>query len=42
MFRSDILDRNQHEKQWCFAAEISAELYRLKIHSALDNTSPHF
>ena len=40
--RSGLLGINQHEKKWCRAAETSDEVYRCKIHSELDNTSPHF
>ena len=41
MVRSFLIDSNKHEK-WCFAAEISAKLYRFQIHSEIDNTSPLF
>ena len=29
-------------KKWCCAAETSVEVYIFKLHSELDNTSPHF
>ena len=40
MVREVLLDSNQHKKWYC-KAETSAEVYRYKIHSTLDNTSPH-
>ena len=42
MVRAVILYSNQHANKWCCAAETSAEFHRWKIHSGLDNTSPHF
>ena len=42
MVRAALLDSNQHENKWCCAAEISAEVHRCRINSALDNVSPHF
>ena len=42
MVISGLLDRNQQGKKWCCVEETSAELYRWKIHSALDNISPNF
>ena len=42
MVRSALLGSNQHENKWCYADETSAEFNRYKIHSALDNNSPHF
>ena len=40
MVRSGLLDSNQREK-CCFAADKSSDIYRYKLHSALDNKSPH-
>ena len=37
-----LLDSNPHENKSFCASETSAEVHRCKIHSALDNTSPHF
>ena len=42
MERSALLDSNQHENKWWFEAEISYEVHRYRIHSSMDNTSPHF
>ena len=42
MVRSVLLENNQHENKWCYAAETSTEVYRCKLHSELDNASPHF
>ena len=42
MFRSGLLDINQHKSKWWCAKEILAEVYRYKINSKLDNTSPKF
>ena len=42
MVRAGHIDINQHRNKRCCAAEISAELYRWKLHSGLDNTSHHF
>ena len=39
---SGLFDSNQHKNKWCCAAEIYAEVYTCKIHSALHNASPHF
>ena len=41
MVRGGIIDSNQHEKLR-FAEETPVEVYRCKIHIALDNTSPNF
>ena len=42
MVGEDLLDSNQHKNKWCYFAETSVELYRYKLYSVLDNTSPHF
>ena len=42
MFGSGLIYNTQHEKNWCRAAETSAEVYRYILNSALYNTSPHF
>ena len=42
MVISDLLDINQHGNKWCCAAEISAEVHKCRIHSALYNISPQF
>ena len=42
MIRSGLIDSNQHESKWFCAAEKSAELYRCKIQTAVNNTLPHF
>ena len=42
MVRSSLIDRSQHENKLCCTDETSAEFYIFKIHSALDNASPHF
>ena len=42
MVRSVLIDGNQHENKWWCAAEKSAEVHICIIHSALDNTPPHF
>ena len=42
MLITGLLDSNQHENKWFYAAETSAEVHRCRIHSAIDNTSPHF
>ena len=42
MVREGLLDSNQHENKWCCAAEKSSEAHRCRIHSDLDNISPHF
>ena len=42
MVISGIIDNNQQEKKWSCASETSSKVYRCKIHSELDNTSPHF
>ena len=39
--RAGHFDSNKHEI-WCFAAETSAKVYICKIHSSLENTTPHF
>ena len=36
------LDINQGENKCCFSAKGFSEVYRLKPHSALDNTLPQF
>ena len=41
MVRAGLVYSNQHAKKMCFAAETSAEVPRYKIHSTVDNTSPH-
>ena len=41
MVSAGIVNSNQYEKWWC-AADTSAEEYRYKIHSALENKSTHF
>ena len=40
--RAGLLDSNQNENKWCCAEEISAEVHICRIHSALENISPHF
>ena len=40
--RASLIYSNQYAKKWRCAAETSAEVYRFKIHNALDNTSPRF
>ena len=42
MVRDGLLYSNQHENKWYFVAETSAEVHICRIHSALDNISPHF
>ena len=42
MVREGLLDSNQHENKWCCAAETSAQVRICRIHSDLDNISPHF
>ena len=42
MVRADLLDTNQHEHKCCCGVEISAEVHRCRINSALGNISPHF
>ena len=42
MVIAGLLDSNKHENKWCCAAETSAEVHRCRIHSDLDNISPHF
>ena len=37
-----ILVSNQHGNKWCCEEKTLAEVYRYKLHSALDNTSTHF
>ena len=41
MVRIGLLDNNHHKK-WCCTAEITEEVYRCKLHSELDNSSPNF
>ena len=42
MIWSDLLNSNQHENNWYCESETSSEVYRWKIHSVLENESPHF
>ena len=42
MVRSVLLGSNQHANKLCCAAETSTKFHRFKIHSTLENTSPHF
>ena len=42
MVREGLLYSNQHENKWYRVAETLAEVHRCRIHSALDNISPHF
>ena len=35
-------DSNKNANKWCWVSETSSELHIFKLHSALDNTSPHF
>ena len=42
MVSKALLDSDQHENKWCCAAEISAEVHRRRMYSALENISPHF
>ena len=42
MTREGIIDSYQCDNKWCFAAETSDEVYRRKLLSAIDNTSPYF
>ena len=42
IIRVGLIDGNQNEKKWFYAAETSNVLYRWIIHSALDNTSSRF
>ena len=42
MVISGLIDSNQHENKCCCAAEKPAEVHIYIIHSALDNTFPHF
>ena len=42
MVRAVLLDSNQHTNKWFYAAETPEEVYRFKIHSILENISPHF
>ena len=37
-----LIDSNQYAKKWRCEAEISEEFHRCKMHSRLDNYSPHF
>ena len=41
MASSGLLASNQHANKWCCAADTSEEIHICKLHSALDNTSPH-
>ena len=40
--REGIIEINQHENKWSCAVETSAEVHKCKLHSVLDNNSPHF
>ena len=42
MVRAGLIESNQHENQLGCAEETPDEVYRFKIHSKWDNTSPHF
>ena len=42
MIIEGLIYSNQHENKWCFAAKKTAGVYRFKLHSVLDNTSPNF
>ena len=41
MIKLYLIGSNKHENKWYGEAETSAEVYRCKLHSVLDNTSPH-
>ena len=40
--KEGLLDNNQHLYTWCCEVDISKEVHTWKLHSELDNTSPHF
>ena len=40
MVRAGIIDSNQHENKWFCVEETSAKVYRLKLQSVLENTTP--
>ena len=42
MVRAGHFDINWHSNKWCCAADTLEEVYRLKVHSGLDNTPPQF
>ena len=42
MLRSGLIGFNQHTNKWYCAADTSLKFHRFKLHSALDNSSPHF